>query len=203
MDVKEPKDKHDGWMLRDVANGAYTTYFLQALTWCKEPAIQEALFDIFKRSDDVQITLAVSPSVNQTHSKLVVERLRALIGRLPKTEGNARGNGYDLLLALGRYAGKEAKADFESYLRDASLQRRETICFVLEEVHQEWALEYLTPMLADKRPFNKTLRLCDRAAMALTGIHKDLKFGSEGTPEQLDGRIEDLRKQIAKKMEKR
>ncbi len=205
MDVGRPKKGDNGGMLRDVANGAVTTDFLKAMSWCKEPTIQQSLFDVFQRTNDVRVTLAVSPSVKVTYSDLVIRQLRAMLGKLPKSEEDARGDGYELLRAVGQYAGKDAKTDFEDYLRDASLQRRWTMCWVLETVHHEWALEFLTPMLTDKRAgygFNNW-RLCDAAAAALSQIHSDLKFDSEGTPEQLDRRIEELRKQIAKKMEKR
>jgi hypothetical protein len=201
MDVNRPKDDNDGWMLRDVANGACTTDFLEAINWCKEPTIHKALLDIFQRTNDVRVTLAVLPSVKETRADLIIPRLQGMLRKLPESEDSARGDGYDLLLALGRYAGKAAKPDFESYLRDGSLQRRWTMCWVLEEVHREWALEFLVPMLTDKRTgfASETLRLCDMAARTLTEIHPDLRFDPNGPPEELDRRIEQLRKQIAQK----
>ncbi|HEY8503096.1 MAG TPA: hypothetical protein VIL46_00840, partial [Gemmataceae bacterium] len=150
MEVARPKDD-DGWMLREVANGVRTTDFLKAVSWCKEPAIRKALLDIFHRTDDVYITLAVLPSVQESRADLIIPRLRAMLRKLPESEDSARGDGYELLIALGRYAGKAAKPDFERYLRDGSLQRRWTMCWVLGKVHREWALEFLTPFLTDKR----------------------------------------------------
>jgi HEAT repeat protein len=199
LDVARPKEERKGWMLREVANGARTTELLKALTWCKEPAIRQALLDLFLRSDDARVTLAVLPAVKETRADLIIPRLRSLLHNLPKSEGSPRGDGYDLLLALGQHAGNGAKADFESYLREGSLQRRWTVCWVLEEVHREWAVEFLTPMLTDKRTgyARSTLRLCDAAAWVLSKIHPELQFDAQGTPEELDRRIDRLRKQLA------
>lgn len=200
LDVKLPKA--DKWMLRDVANRVHTTDFLKALTWCKEPLMRDAMLDIFRRTDDLDVALAVLPSVNQSRPELVVPYLRAEIKKLPESEKDARGNGHDLLLALGEYAGKGAKTDYENYLRDGSLQRRETMCWVLEKIHPEWALEFLTPMLTDRGIIRDKLRVCDRAAMALSETHPDLKFELEGTFVELDRRIKALREQISRRKPK-
>jgi HEAT repeat protein len=201
MDVRRPKQDNDASMMRDVANGAYTTDFLKAMNWCKEPMIRKALFDIFERTNDVQVTLAVLPSVKESHAELIVPRLQAMLKKVPESEDDARGDGYELLLALGRNAGKEAKPEFERYLRDGSSQRRWTMCWVMEKVHPEWALEFLTPMLTDKRTGfgSEKLRLCDMAAMTLSEIHSDLRFQFDGSPEELDRQIEKMCKQIEKK----
>lgn len=201
MDIARPKDSDDGWMLRDVANGVRTTDFLKALNWCQEPAVRNALLDIFQRTSDGRVAQAVLPSVKETRADLIIPRLQAMLQNLPESEGSARADGYELLLALGQYAGKAGKPDFASYLRDGSLQRRWTMCFVLREVHREWALEFLNPMLTDKRTgfANKKIRLCDMAAIVLSEIYSDLRFDSDGSPEELDPRIEQLRKQISQK----
>ena len=46
-------------------------------------------------------------------------------------------------------AGKDSRADFQDYLRNGSVQRQYTMTDVLEEVHSEWTIEFLTPMLTD------------------------------------------------------
>jgi HEAT repeat protein len=58
FDVKVT-DRGDGWMKRDVKNGVRVIGFVKAVRWCKEPAIQEALADIAKRTDDPDIKGAV------------------------------------------------------------------------------------------------------------------------------------------------
>jgi hypothetical protein len=43
------------WMKREVKNRVRTDDFVKAVSWCKEPAIQKALADIRKRTDDEAI----------------------------------------------------------------------------------------------------------------------------------------------------
>ena len=82
-----------------------------------------------------------------------------------------------LIVALGQWAGKDARPAFLRYMRDASLQRKWTMCQVLRETNAEWAIELLSPLLTltdklaeDRRGFpvfpNKAephlaIRLCD------------------------------------------
>jgi hypothetical protein len=49
----------DRWREREAANGVRTDDFLKAVCWSKEPAIQEALADIGRRSDDRKIQEAL------------------------------------------------------------------------------------------------------------------------------------------------
>jgi HEAT repeat protein len=200
MDVSKPKPDSEDWQRRDLANGVGVTEFVAAVIWCKEPTIREVLTDIFRRTDDKRVMLAALPAVQETHPELIIPRFQPMLKALPAAERWYLDDGFHLLLALGESAGKAAKPEFERYLKDASLQRRWTMCWVMEKLHSEWALEFLVPMLTDKRTgFSGDARLCDVAASALSEIYPDLKFDSEGTPEELDRRIEKMREQIAKK----
>jgi HEAT repeat protein len=205
MDITRPKPGLDGWMLREVANGVCTTDFLKAVSWCMEPAIQKALLDIFLRTNDAEVKLAVLPSVKESRPDLIIPRLRAVLRQLPESEEDARGDGYRLLLALGRYAGQAAKADYEEYLRGGSLQRRWTMCWVLEKAHPEWTLELLTPFLTDKRTgfASKKVRLCDMAASTLSQADSELRFDVSDDPAKMDRQIEQMLKQIAQKRNKK
>jgi hypothetical protein len=60
FDVKTAGDL-DGWMRREVRNGARTDEFIQAVKWCKDPAIQQALRDLQQRTDDQDILTALKP----------------------------------------------------------------------------------------------------------------------------------------------
>jgi hypothetical protein len=86
-------------------------------------------------------------------------------------------------------------------LRAGTLQRRFTMCWVLEEEHHEWALEFVSPMLTDKRSGfpGETRRLCDVAAIVLSQIHQELEFDSTGHEEERERQIEQMRKQITRR----
>jgi hypothetical protein len=42
-------------MQREVKNGVRTLDFLKAVSWCQAPAVEEALADVARRTDDPQI----------------------------------------------------------------------------------------------------------------------------------------------------
>ena len=147
LDVKA---EGDGSSWRDVANGLYTVQFLESLSWCKEPAVDKAMFEIFERTDDARIRLTLLPSVKRTQPEKVVPKLQAMLENLPQAE-QERGNGYEVLVALGKYGGTEAKGEFTKYLQQGGAQRCCTMTWVLSEVRPEWAIEFLSPMLTDKR----------------------------------------------------
>jgi HEAT repeat protein len=55
FDVQKAESADDGWMKREVKNGVRTDEFIKAVAWCTVPAIQEALADIAKRTNDPDI----------------------------------------------------------------------------------------------------------------------------------------------------
>jgi hypothetical protein len=183
---------------REITNGIEAVDFLKSLTWCDLPAIRDAMFDIFKRTDDDDITLAVCSSVNKSRRELVIPRLRTMLKKLPHSESWHRETGYRILGALMQFAGKDVKNDFKEYLSNGSAQRAATVCSVLEEAHVDWALEFLTPILNDKRNVNK-YRLCDFAASAIGELYPDLEFNLSDTQAERDRQIEKLKEELTKK----
>jgi HEAT repeat protein len=59
FDVRRIDDINE-WMKCEVKNGVRTIDFIQAVSWCQLPAIQEALADIAKRTDDPHIKAAAT-----------------------------------------------------------------------------------------------------------------------------------------------
>ena len=49
----------DAWKKREVKNGVRAVDFIKAVSWCKDPRIQDALADIAKRTDDESIKEAL------------------------------------------------------------------------------------------------------------------------------------------------
>jgi HEAT repeat protein len=60
LDVKTVDSSDDADMKRDVRNGVRTIDFIQGVSWCRVPAIQEALADLAKRTDDPDIKKALA-----------------------------------------------------------------------------------------------------------------------------------------------
>jgi hypothetical protein len=213
LDVKAPSDRDDASTKRDVANGVRTWEFIDAVAWCKEPAIRDALLAIFKRTTDAGILRATLPALHGTSEKQIYRRVESLLDALPELDDSASGEGYTLLLCLGQCAGDAAKPAFVRYLRNASLQRRWTMCYALREMKNgAWALELLTPMLNDKRTgYGGTfavdpekleprlpMRLCDDAARTISTHYPELRFTLAGQYQDVDRQIKLMQEEIAR-----
>jgi HEAT repeat protein len=59
FDVQKAESADDRWMKREVKNGVGTVAFIKAVAWCTAPAIQDALADIAKRTNDPKIGTAL------------------------------------------------------------------------------------------------------------------------------------------------
>jgi hypothetical protein len=192
LDVGMAKDDWE----RDIANGVFTVEFIKAVSWCKEPGIQAALFDIFQRTNDAEILTTVAPALTD-HKNLIVPRLQAMLKDQPESEVPRKGTLY-LLRALNRYLGKAAKPDFEQFARDASASRCCALCMVFWQTKANWGLEILEPMLGDKR-YDGKFRVCNYAAWALNAIYPDLKFTPTQDLAEEDRQIKTMVQQIARK----
>jgi hypothetical protein len=200
------------WMRREVANGARTDEFVKAVAWCKEPAVRAEVRSVFKRTGDVDILLAALPALDEGDAALLRDRLAAFLDRVPKDEGGAYGDGYNLLSAILRRVPREAKPLFVRYLRPGTALRRYSVCQLLLGLHADWSVELLVPFLDDKRPVggyahpasadatenSVLIRVCDAAAETLSRTRPGLTFTMVGTARELDRQVDVIRKQLAR-----
>ncbi len=204
-------------MLRDVDNRVHVDNLIKALLWCKDDRVRDAFAGIYRRTDDPRILTTVLPGLEAAEAKTLNGRLEALLEKLPESEEDPGGEGHYILSFLIDRLGEKARPLIDSYLRKATLQRSWTVCDVLMDSKSVWAKELLIPLLVDKRQaeFPKswsgtykdfrfsgqqiTLRLCDKAAWALSELDPDLKFKYSSRPEELDAQIEVMRKKLAGK----
>jgi hypothetical protein len=197
-------------MHRCVANGVRADQFIKAIAWSKNRIVREALRGVFRRAGDVDALLAALPAVEDT--ALLRGRVEPLVDALPADEDGPYGQGYYLLVALGKRTPKTARAVFQRYLRNASTQRCHTVCLVLREVRVSWDKDLLHPLLVDKRTWGWTyalepgkneprrpIRVCDEAAVTLSHNHPELKFIQAREHAYLDKQIAAIRAQLAKK----
>jgi hypothetical protein len=135
--------------------------------------------------------------------------METCLNQIPTIQPGAYGNDYHILAALGHFVGPEAKPLFQKYVLNASTQRSLTFCEVFREIRPEWAKEFLTPLLSDKRTSELThpilparneprlpIRICDRAAETLAMVYKDLAFEMVGTFDDLDKQIENIKAKL-------
>ena len=174
-------------------NGVRTEEFIQAVSWSKSAPSQSAVTAVFRKTTDLGVMLAAMPAVED--AKEVNDRLVALVARLPADDSGS--DGQRLLTALAKRSPQAARPVFETYLGRSGFQRRLKVCEILEAVSVPWAVEILRPFLADTRepPWRYgmdgelRLRVCDRAAMTLNRLVRELKFTTPARFEDRDREI--------------
>ncbi|QEL16693.1 hypothetical protein [Limnoglobus roseus] len=207
LDVGKGKDVDD-YMRRAVANRVRTEHFIPAVAWSKEPLVRAALTRVFQRTEDRRIMLAAVPGVDDT--QIIRDKFEPLIRAEPADANSPYGTGHDILIALGRYTPKTARAVYEEYVRDAAAWRCISLCLVLRTVKPAWDRDLLVPMLQDTRALHEWkyqvsparserreyARVCDEAALTLSRNHPEFAFTLEGGHDELDRQIAAIREKL-------
>lgn len=198
-------DEMKSWMHREVGNGARTEELLNALSGAKSPKVQQALLEAARRTDDPDLFLALLPAAVKRDKAVAVEKLRGFIQALPREEDGPYGAGYDLLSALVRTDGAQARQDIQGYLQMGSAQRRHSVCAVFERGGPAWAVEILTPLLDDRSAgeWGDDFLICDAAANALKSHHEGLSFDGHASRKDRDESIKVIKATLAAKKQRR
>jgi hypothetical protein len=192
---------------RAVANRVRSEQFVNAVAWCREPAVRASVAGVFKRADDFSSLMAALPGVEDT--TLIRGRLEPLVDQLPPADDAV---GSLLLRALAERTPDTAEAVFRKYLRTPHLERHRAACWALSGVTVPWDAAILGPLLDDKRETDDTyaanpggsgpklrIRICDEAATTLADNYTDLKFTLAGEHADLDRQIAVMRQQLNRK----
>jgi hypothetical protein len=191
--------------------------FIKAVAWSKEPSIRAELRRIFNVTTDPEILTTSIAAMDPSDALAFRARLEQFLSETPNTESpnpeeGPFGEGYELLVALGKHFGLEAKPAFDRYMVNASLQRRRSMCRVLTEVHGNWSIDLLGPLLDDTRSVaawyavipdqdehRLPIRICDEAAETISKNFPKLAFKMAGQHKDLDGQIQKMHSQIARR----
>jgi len=177
--------------------------------------IRDELRSIAERTVDGRILEAALPGIDRKEDAFVLERIRALIALVPKTE-EVQEQGFYLLKACQERLPEAVRDLFRDYLKDASLERINTACqaFIQSKNGRgDLALEILRPYLRDARPIASwtytavpdrestryPVRICDQAADGISRSNpadRELRFEFAGTPGDLDLQLERIRRRI-------
>jgi hypothetical protein len=184
-------------------NGVRTEDFIENVSWSKSAPVQSAVTAMFRKTTDLDVILAAMPAVED--AKEVNDRLVGLVARLPADD--PRSDGQRILIALAKRSPQAARPVFETYLGKGGFHRRLKMCDILEAVSVPYAVEILRPFLADTQepPWRYgmdgelRLRVCDRAAMALSRLVPDLKFTAPARFEDRDREIAAVRATLARR----
>ncbi len=148
----------------------------------------------------MDIFLAALPAVED--EQLILTRMRFFLGELPRENGGAFGDAFNLLVAACERIPTPAKELVLHYQRGGSALRCYSVCQLFQRVPQAWSSELLSQYLDDKRSVDgysrndQPIRVCDEAAETLSRIRRDLAFDTAGSYAELDRRIEDLKQKL-------
>ncbi len=161
--------------------------YLQAISTSKEQAVQEKLFDILKRTRSAAYFMAALEGINQPDGDMVLVLAKKILEGLPEDTDQ----GQNLLGMIGERYPASARRIYKDFLRTGSARRAETMCRVLW-YGNPLSKEILAPLLDDKRDlkgFSIPMRVCDRAAQAISHTTDRIRFDSEWTTAQKDEAI--------------
>ncbi|HUY89282.1 MAG TPA: hypothetical protein VMV10_11150 [Pirellulales bacterium] len=165
--------------------------WIEAASSSREPAVRDKLLQIVNNTSHEAYFMAALPAIDRSDDPLVFVRARRLLANLPKNTKD----GETLLQMLGDRFPSEAKAVYQSFIANGSAQRAATMCNVLWYGHP-LACEILAPMLDDKRElagFSIPIRVCDRAAQAISHSIEQIRFDEEWDEARRDRQIEKIK----------
>ena len=190
-------------------------HMLEAVMWSERSAVREKVLAVFRETTEPALLLLCLPAVEQKDNALVARRIRALLDALPPATGDDWGNGpyddaYGLVRAAGERLGAAAKPIYLRFAEQSSFRRRVALCAAIR-VRPEWAVEFMAPLLDDKREERMwypvvagdhenrlAIRVCDDAAQAISLSRPDLPFVLQGTHADLDRQIAVMKELIGK-----
>ena len=133
------------------------------------------------------------PAFDGSFNKLIQRRCKELLQALPDETDQGR----QLLRVIGERFPEETKEIYREFVVSDSTGRRETMCRTLWYGHP-LAPEILSPFLNDKRhlpSFSIPVRVCDRAARAISNYEKSCTFDDDASCSKRDEQIQKIKLQ--------
>lgn len=173
--------------------------YIKAVSHSKSAPVRAKLLELLTKSANEAYFMAALPAIDRSHDKQVLESARKLLDGLP-TDAK---DGEEVLQMIGERFPDDAKQVYRTFLATGSAIRAKTMCYVLWDRNQ-LSMELLAPLLDDKRElsgFSVPMRVCDRAAQAISHSANDIPFNSGWSTKRKDEQIEVL-KQFCKTNDK-
>ena len=210
-------DRLDGLNLKvdpDV-DGINPIKLFEALSFSPSIPIQMALLRVLQRTEHSYLRAACfHGSDGQAPPDPVSEKLRQIGELLPADGLGVTGDGYRYLRTVLEAEAGRAEALFQEFLGVGTMERKRTTCAFLQHVSNppEWARGLLAPLLNDMAGtgayYTQTrleltpvgeIRVCDEAALALAHCDTGVSFRLEGTRDDLDRQIGEIRARLRAK----
>jgi hypothetical protein len=170
-------------------------HFIEAISTSQQQTVRDKLLEIVRSTQNALYFMAALPTVDRDDDELVLDEARRVLAGLPDDINDAY-EVQSLLQMIGERFPDEAKAIYRAFLATGGAQRAETMCRVLW-YSDPLAIELLAPLLDDQRElpgFSIPMRVCDRAAQAISHTSPNIRFDSEWSTERKDRQIEVLKK---------
>ena len=170
--------------------------YLESISSSKEKVVQNKLREIVATTANDRYFMAALTGLGESDEAMILERAAKILKGLPAETDQGR----EMLRMIGERFPEKAKGIYKEFLEAASPQRAETLCVVLW-YGNPLSKEILAPLLDDKRQlegFSIPMRVCDRAAQAISHTTKEINFDSEWSREQKDRAITKLKEYCRK-----
>lgn len=158
--------------------------YLEAIATSKSEPVRERLMQVIKETgNDAYFILALT-GLGNVQDAVVWDNATRILRGLPQDTETGRG----LLELLANIFPHKAEELFKSFLAADSPKRAETMCVVLWYGHP-LSPKILAPLLDDKRElsgFSTPMRVCDRAAQAISHTTEEIKFNSDWSRQRKD-----------------
>ena len=165
--------------------------YMESISTSEDEIVREKLREILTTTTNDAYFMAALPAIADSDSERVFELACEILSGLPDDTEQGRS----LLEMIGERYPDRARSVYEAFLEPGSARRAETMCRILWNGH-ELSIELLAPMLDDKRPltgFSIPMRVCDRAAQAISHTTEEIRFDSEWSTARKDEQIEKLK----------
>jgi hypothetical protein len=159
--------------------------------------VQDRLLQVINETTNDAYFIYALSGLPKVGDALVWDNATRILRALP--EDTDAGSG--ILELIAEKFPSRAEESFRSFLSSGSVQRAETMCGVLWNGHP-LAPKILEPLLNDKRElsgFSIPMRVCDRAAHAISHTTDELEFDSDWSTERKDATILKLKEYCAKR----
>jgi hypothetical protein len=169
---------------RTATHEQFRTNYLRAIATSKSPAVIKQLEHIVNVATDPDTFIIVAKAVPRESWEPVLTRAKQILAELPADTTD----GGQLLTLIVEKSPADAERILVEFLQPNTTQRCDTVCEVVW-YGNPLSQKVLLPLLDDQRSlvgFNGKLRVCDRAAQAISHSIEDLKFSSDWSKYERD-----------------
>ena len=172
---------------RTATHDQFRTDYLEAIATSKSPAVLKQLEHIVNVATDPDTFIIAAKAVPQESWEAVLTRAKQILAELPAKTTDGR----QLLSLVVEKSPADAERILVEFLKPNTVQRCNTVCVVVWSGNP-LSQKVLLPLLDDQRElvgFNSGLRVCDRAAQAISHSIEGLRFSTSWSQSDRDQRI--------------